>query len=317
MQTNDIGEYRVGSLPAGVYVVSVVTPAQVQTLRTGTTTIPGQPSLATDPASGLVNVVTEFGPSRVFFPGAATLAEAVPVSLKAGEERPSVDLSGLSVTVPFQDVALAQNRTPAARDANAQATSAIRGRVLGATGPLSGAEVRITGDAIRQLPPAITDALGQDQFTDLPAGAYILNARKNRYIPRAFGQVGTSDRATRITLAVDERRDRADISLPRTSAIAGQLTDEYGDPLEEATIRLYQVRFVSGRRRLVDVPGASSPRTDHLDATVCSACDLDPTCSPLTLGSSCSGSQAPPTFPATPPPTTLGRRTPRNRGLFR
>ena len=96
--------------------------------------------------------------------------------------------------------------------------------MLGATGPLSGAEVRITGDAIRQLPPAITDALGQYQFADLPAGAYTLNARKNRYIPRAFGQEGTSDRGARITLAVDERRDRADITLPRTSAIAGQLT---------------------------------------------------------------------------------------------
>ena len=69
---------------------------------------------------------------------------------------------------------------------------------------------------------------------------------------------------TRITLAVDERRDRADITLPRTSAIAGQLTDEYGDPIEGVTIRLYQIRFASGRRRLVDVPGASSSRTDDL-----------------------------------------------------
>ncbi len=175
-----------------------------------------------------------------------------------------MDLSGVSITGQLQDAALARDRTPAARDATARATSAIRGRVLGTTGPLSGAEVRITGDAIRQLPPAFTDALGQYEFADLPAGVYTLNARKNRYIPRAFGQEGTSDRGTRITLAVDERRDRADITLPRTSAIAGQLTDEYGDPVEGATIRLYQVRFASGRRRLVDVPGASSTRTDDL-----------------------------------------------------
>jgi hypothetical protein len=39
-----------------------------------------------------------------------------------------------------------------------------------------------------------------------------VNARKNRYIAREFGQEGTSDRGTRITLAVDERRDRADIT---------------------------------------------------------------------------------------------------------
>ena len=74
--------------------------------------------------------------------------------------------------------------------------------------------------------------------------------------------MGTSDRGGRITLAADERRDRADITLPRTSAIAGQLTDEYGDPIEGVTIRLQRIRFVSGRRRLVEVPGASNSRTD-------------------------------------------------------
>ncbi len=264
VQTNDIGEYRVGSLPAGVYVVSVVMPPQAQILRTGATAILVQPPLAGGrPGTGPVNVA-DFGPPRIFFPNAATLAEAEPVPLKAGEERPSVDLSGVPAPLPLQDIALAQDRSPAARDATARATSAIRGRVLGATAPLSGAQVRIAGDSIRQLPPAFTDALGQYEFTDLPAGVYTLNARKNRYIAREFGQEGTSDRGTRITLAVDERRDRADITLPRTSAIAGQLTDEYGDPIEGATIRLYQIRFASGRRRLVDVPGASSPRTDDL-----------------------------------------------------
>ena len=267
VQTNDIGEYRVGSLPAGVYVVSVVTPPQVQILGTGATGIALQlPPAAGRPANGPGGPVNlaDVGRPRIFFPNAATLAEAEALPVKAGEERPSVDLSGVPAQLPFQDLGLAQDRSPTARDANARATSAIRGRVLGATGPLSGAQLRITGDAIRQLPPAFTDALGQYEFIDLPAGVYTLNARKNRYIAREFGQEGTSDRGTRITLAVDERRDRADITLPRTSAIAGQLTDEYGDPIEGATIRLYQIRFASGRRRLVDVPGASSSRTDDL-----------------------------------------------------
>jgi len=264
VQTNDIGEYRVGSLPAGAYVVSVMTPPQFQIVRTGGLVQP--PLAAGRPVSGTSGPVNlaDLEPSRIFFPNATTLAAAEALPVKAGEERPSVDLSGLTAQLPFQDIALAQDRSPTARDANARATSAIRGRVLGATGPLSGAQVRIAGDAIRQLPPAFTDALGQYEFIDLPAGTYTLNARKNRYIAREFGQEGNSDRGTRITLAVDEHRDRADITLPRTSAIAGQLTDEYGDPIEGATIRLYQIRFASGRRRLVDVQGASSSRTDDL-----------------------------------------------------
>ena len=54
VQTNDIGEYRVGSLPAGVYVVSLVTPPQVQILRTGATAILAPPPPAAGrPVSGV------------------------------------------------------------------------------------------------------------------------------------------------------------------------------------------------------------------------------------------------------------------------
>ncbi len=52
VQTNDIGEYRVGSLPAGVYVVSVVTPPQAQVLRTGVTAILAQPARAAQAVPG-------------------------------------------------------------------------------------------------------------------------------------------------------------------------------------------------------------------------------------------------------------------------
>ena len=36
----------------------------------------------------------------------------------------------------------------------------------------------MTGDAIRQLPPAFTDALGQYEFTDLPAGVYTVERQE-------------------------------------------------------------------------------------------------------------------------------------------
>jgi hypothetical protein len=138
----------------------------------------------------------------------------------------------------------------------------ITGRILGASGPLVGAEVRLSGDAIRPLPAVFSDEMGQYEFAKLPAGVYTLRARKSRYLPREFGQDGTADRSGQITLAADERRERIDISLPRTSAIAGQVSDEYGDPVEGVPIRLQRIRFVSGRRRLVEVPGASSSGTD-------------------------------------------------------
>ena len=69
VQTNDIGEYRVGSLPAGVYVVSVVTPPQVQILGTGATGIALQlPPAAGRPANGPGGPVNlaDVGPSAHF-----------------------------------------------------------------------------------------------------------------------------------------------------------------------------------------------------------------------------------------------------------
>src|SRR6185295_331165 len=93
---------------------------------------------------------------------------------------------------------------------------------------------------------------------------YTVNARKNRYLPRGFGQQTASEPAAPFPLAEAEKRDRVDIVLPRTSAIEGRLTDEYGDPMEGVTVRPLRIRFVSGRRRLVDVPSSSSSRTDDL-----------------------------------------------------
>src|SRR5439155_395460 len=134
----------------------------------------------------------------------------------------------------------------------------------GPSGPLVDAEVRLAGDAIRPVPAVYSDTLGEYEFPNLPPGTYTVNARKSRYLARAFGQdaaSGNTGSGGRIVLAVGERRERTDVTLPRASAIAGQITDEYGDPVEGVTVRLHQIRFVSGRRRLVEVSGASTSRT--------------------------------------------------------
>lgn len=253
-QTNDLGEYRIGSLPEGDYVVSITVPGPSQVV-----------------SQGFRNVaITSFninnsGPRRIYFPNAASLPDAEVIALKPGVERPAVDLVGPGAARLPIDVVGTEDPAPIARDPSVRATGAIRGRILASPGtPLPGAEVRLTGDAIRQLPAVNTDPLGQYEFLNLPPGSYSVSARKRGYISREFGQLQASDSRERITLAADERRDRAEITLPRTSAIEGRLTDEYGDPVEGVTIRPLRIRFVSGRRRLVDVPSSGSSRTDDL-----------------------------------------------------
>jgi hypothetical protein len=255
VQTNDLGEYRLGSLAEGVYVVSRLAPQPPQIIQSGGRTIAVSPPIA-------ARLGPQDGPPRLFFPNAATLADAEPITLKAGEERRSVDVPGPRPQPALTDLARAADPTVWLVDPNARATGAIRGRVLGPAGPLVEAEVRIAGDTIRAMPPVFTDTLGQYEFADLPAGTYTVSARKNRYLPREFGQEGAAARGTRLMLAVDERRDRVDIRLPMTSAITGQLTDEYGDAVEGVSVRLHQIRFMAGGRRLVEASGASSSRTD-------------------------------------------------------
>jgi protocatechuate 3,4-dioxygenase beta subunit len=266
VQTNDLGEYRVGSLPGGVYTVSITLPQGMQlalsNVNAAVTFVGDQAFVRFSNGDQAIGRFQNAGPARLYFPNASALPDAEALSLKPGQERAGVDLVGPRPPLPGPDFSRA-DPLPIARDANAKTTAAIHGRVLGSTGgAIAGAEVRIGGDAIRQLPPVATDALGQYEFLNLPPGVYSVSARKRGYIARQFGQARTVDPGERIALVVDERRERADITLPRTSAITGQITDEYGDPIEGVSVRVHQIRYVSGRRRLVDAPGTGSSRTD-------------------------------------------------------
>ena len=321
VQTNDIGEYRVGSLPAGVYVVSVVTPPQVQILRTGASDRPatsaGRRGRPANGPSGPVNLA-DVGRPRIFFPNAATLAEAEAVPVKAGEERPSVDVSGLTAQLPFQDIALAQDRSPTARDANARATSAIRGRVLGATGPLSGAQVRIAGDAIRQLPPAFTDALGQYEFTDLPAGdlhrerqeepLHRSRVRTGRHFRSGYAHHACRGRTSRSRghHAAAHERDRrpADRRIRRSDR--GGDDSPVSDPV---CVRAPAAGRCAGRVELANRRSRTLSRVRPAARLVRAR--------RLRRAAGARSARRTPTFPATPRPIIPGRRTRRSRGSFR
>ena len=121
--------------------------------------------------------------------------------------------------------------------------------------------VRLTPTAIRPLPPAASPTSGSIPVRDPEAaGSYRVSRESSASSTR--GSVS----GARPTLARElrsRRRDTrsAEITMSRPAAIAGRLFDENGDPVEGVTLRAQQVRFVDGRRRLVDLSGAAS-RTD-------------------------------------------------------
>lgn len=94
------------------------------------------------------------------------------------------------------------------------------------------------------------------------AGEYIVTAVKPGFETLEFGQRRAFEPGEVIALKAGERRERVDIALPRRSAITGRIVDEYGEGVEGAVVHAMQVRFVQGRRRLVDVRDVPARSTD-------------------------------------------------------
>src|SRR5205823_4402010 len=105
---------------------------------------------------------------------------------------------------------------------------------------------------------------GRYEFRRLPAGPYTVIASRPGFVTREYGQRREAAAGEPISLRTGEWLDRIDISLPLTGAIAGRLVDDGGDPVEGASVRVMQVRYESGRRRLVDVEGVRPRPTDDL-----------------------------------------------------
>ncbi len=146
----------------------------------------------------------------------------------------------------------------------ASVKAAASGRVTAAdTGqPLRGALVRAL--TVNATPVAVvrTNRDGFYQFSDLPPGTYSFRASRSAFVPLAYGQRLDSDPEALIVLAGGKRVEKVDIVLPRAGAIAGTVTDEFGDPVVGARVRALRSRYVRGRRELA--PAGFVPVTDDL-----------------------------------------------------
>jgi hypothetical protein len=247
-QTDDLGEYRAGGLPAGQVVMSIfATPLTIRMMggSDGVTIRSGGPGSAAQ---------------RVYFPGVPTIAQAALFALQPGDEK-----TGVNFTVSAAALTLGQ--VPAAREEPEKTSAVISGRVLRPGGrPIMGAAVRLLPSGSTQAPPklAFTDAEGAYQFV-LPkeaAGTYRVAANGQGYLGTVYGQRRASDPGEEITVAAGDTRDRVVLTLSRPGGIAGRLFDENGDPVEGVALRASQVRWVDGRRRLVELSPFTRPTDD-------------------------------------------------------
>lgn len=145
-------------------------------------------------------------------------------------------------------------------------TALIRGRVTTQdTGaPVRRAQVRATAGGVPFGRLATTDASGQFELRDLPAGQWSLTASKPGYVSQRLGQRRPFETVAAVQLEDGQQLNGANFALPRGGAITGRILDDFGDPVANARVQVLRSRMVEGRRRLTQV--GNSDETDDTGA---------------------------------------------------
>jgi hypothetical protein len=168
----------------------------------------------------------------------------------------------LAAVLVLSSAASLLGQTPARdRSTPTVGTGFVRGRVVAdATGePIRKARVTLTGGAATR-PPIFSDDSGSFAFTDLPPGSYLVSARKAGYAPTTFGAPRPDTPSVRLDVA-DATGVVAELRMPRSGAISGRVVDEFGEPIERASV--VAQRLVRREGRMSTVVDASSTTDDR------------------------------------------------------
>ena len=152
--------------------------------------------------------------------------------------------------------------TPPRADAP-RGTAVLRGQIVTADNgsPIRRAQVRVMSPDAREGRVATTDAQGRFEIRELPAGRYTMTASKGGFVSLQFGQRRPSESGTPIELGDGQTVDKITIALPRGSVLGGRVTDEFGEPVANASVSAWRYAFAGGARRMVPAQGANASDT--------------------------------------------------------
>jgi protocatechuate 3,4-dioxygenase beta subunit len=138
-------------------------------------------------------------------------------------------------------------------------TGRLRGRVVaGDTGTIiRRAQVRISSPDIGTK-TAFTDAQGRYEFKDLPAGRFNVSVSKSGFVTMQYGQSRPFEPGRPIELADAQAMEKADVALPRGSAVQGHVVDEFGEAVADASVSAMRMQYSQGKRRLTPTGRAST-----------------------------------------------------------
>ncbi|HYE86397.1 MAG TPA: carboxypeptidase-like regulatory domain-containing protein, partial [Vicinamibacterales bacterium] len=140
----------------------------------------------------------------------------------------------------------------------------IRGQIIAADNgsPIRRAQVRISAPDARESRVQTTDAQGRFEFKELPAGRYTMSGSKAGFVALQYGQRRPMESATPIELGDGQTLDKVTIALPRGSVLAGRITDEFGEPVANASVTAWRYAYVGGTRRMTQGGQNSRDTTD-------------------------------------------------------
>ena len=140
-------------------------------------------------------------------------------------------------------------------------TGRIMGRVLTADNgrPVKRARVFVNGAELPGGRGALTDDKGTFDLAELPAGRYSVTVSKTGFVSLSYGQRRPLQAGTPLQLADGQQLKGVDFRLPRGSVITGHVSDEDGDPMPGANVRVMRYQYLQGDRRLTP---AGTAQTD-------------------------------------------------------
>lgn len=186
-----------------------------------------------------------------------------------------------------------------ARAANAKLTQDVTGVVLAEDrAPIRRALIRLSRTGGDSKPVMVlSDASGLFRFAGLRAGAYVLSVTKAAYVLRSASlEPVTGGLALQISDA--QAPTPVSVVLQRGGVIAGEVFDEFGDPVSGVAVRLLQARIEAGRRQLVPLSNAVTNDIGEFRLFGLSAGHFYVSAAPRVPlgGSSASGPSFPPTY---------------------
>jgi hypothetical protein len=167
----------------------------------------------------------------------------------------------------------AQTPAPQPRDGaiTGQVVDAVSGRPVGAvivslagagvplqisTGPSTG--FRLPGG----VPRILTGGDGRFVFRDLPAGSFTVLATKGGYADGASGRRVIGGSSQPVVLTAVQKSADVSVRIWKTSAIAGTIVDEAGEPVVGVQVRAAR-RIYAGGRRWFGPAGGSTTTDDR------------------------------------------------------